>query len=115
MNYYISARTGRKKKTSRIVFIVLAYVVVFALSFFASFKLVASTQSNTQELEELKQEISGLNAQLATKNEYIASLEMQIESIERSIAEKEAAEAAAAAAAAEAAEQGDGTEAPSEE
>lgn len=113
MNYYISARTGRRKKAGKTVFVILAYVLVFALSFFVSFKLVAGTQSNSQEIEAMTQEIADLNAQLATKDEYIASLEMQIENINRSIAEKEAAEAAAAEAAALA--EAEGTEESSEE
>ncbi len=102
MNYYISARTGRRKKAGKTALYILAYVLVFALAFILSFKLVASTQSNEEELEAMSAQITDLNAQLAQKDETIASLNLQIENIERSIAEKEAAEAAAAAAAAEA-------------
>ncbi len=102
MNYYISAKTGKRKKAGKVALVILAYVVVFALSFFVSFKLVASTQSGAQEVEALKGEIAGLNSQLAEKEERISSLELQIKNIQQSIAEQEAAAAAAAAVAAQA-------------
>ncbi len=95
MDYYINSRTGRKKRAGKVWMYILAYVLVFALSFFISFKLVASTQTDAQEIEVLKSEIADLNAQLAAKEERISSLEMQIQNIQREIAEKEAAAIAA--------------------
>ncbi len=91
MNYYISSKTVRKKKAGRIVLCVVAYVLVFALSFFVSFRLVAGTQSGAEEIEALRQEIANLNSQLAGRDERISSLELQIENIKESLAEKEAA------------------------
>lgn len=83
MNYYINAQSGKKKKTGKIVLYVFAYAAVFALSFFISFKLVASTQSGAEEIGVLKEEISSLNSQLAQREERITSLEMQLESVQR--------------------------------
>lgn len=95
MDYYINSRTGKKKRAGKVWMYILAYVLVFALSFFISFKLVASTQTDAQEIEALKSEIADLNSQLAAKEERISSLEMQIQNIQREIAEKEAAAIAA--------------------
>lgn len=88
MNYYINAHTGKKRKTGKIVLYVFAYLAVFALSFFISFKLVASTQSGAEEIQALKGEIADLNSQLAQREERISSLEMQLESVQK-LLEKE--------------------------
>ena len=87
MNYYINAQSGKRKKTGKIVMCIAAYVVVFALSFFVSFKLVGSTQSGAEEIQALKEEISTLNSQLAQREERISSLEMQIKNAEQLLAE----------------------------
>ena len=87
MNYYINAQSGKKRKTGKVIMCVLAYVAVFALSFFISFKLVASTQSGAEEIQALKDEISTLTSQLAQKEERISSLEMQIKNTEQLLAE----------------------------
>lgn len=83
MDYYINARNGKKKKVKKIVLYIFAYLAVFGVSFFISFKLVASTQSGTDEIRALKGEISALNSQLAQREERISSLEMQLESVQR--------------------------------
>ena len=90
MDYYSSSKTGRRKKVVKVIWYILAYVLVFALSFFISFKLVAGTQSGEKEIEALKVEISELNLKLAEKEERILSLELQLENIQKSLAEAEA-------------------------
>jgi len=90
VSYYINARSGRGNKIGKTLLYVLGYVVVFALSFFISYKLVASTQTDTLQVQALKEEITALNTQLAQKEERISSLELQVENIRESIAAREA-------------------------
>ena len=92
MNYYINPKTGRKRKTGKILWTVLTYVLVFALSFFVSFKLAASTQSGEQEIQRLNEEISSLNAVISQKDEEIESYKLQISNLEKAAVPQEVTE-----------------------
>lgn len=83
MDYYINSKTGRKRKTGKILWTVLTYLLVFAISFFVSFKLAASTQSGEQEIQRLNEEISSLNSALSQKDEEIESYKLQISNLEK--------------------------------
>ncbi len=81
MNYYINSGVSRRRTAWKIGLYVLGYVVVFALSFFVSYKLASGAQTDTLQVESLKQEVTSLTAQLTDKEERIAALELQVANI----------------------------------
>ncbi len=97
MNYYINSGAGKRKTPGKIILYVLGFVAVFAVSFFVSFKLVASTRTDTMQVQSLKEEVSALNVQLADKEERISSLELQLKSLQAKVEEQSALLAAAQA------------------
>lgn len=94
MNYYINS-AGRRRTAWKIILCVAAYLLVFALSFFISFKLASGTRADTAQIEALKGEVTALTAQIAEKEGEIASLRMQVENIRTAFEEmKKASEEA---------------------
>jgi sensor histidine kinase YesM len=90
VDYYINSRTGRRKKIWKVLLYVIAYLLVFALSFLISYRLVAGTEAESDEMKALKEEVASLTSQLAEKEEIISSMELQIRNIQTQMAEQEA-------------------------
>ena len=86
MNYYINS-AGRRRTAWKIILCVVSYLLVFALSFFISFKLASGDHAGTAQIEALKEEVTSLTAQVAEKDGEIASLKMQVENVRTAMEE----------------------------
>ena len=92
MNYYING-AGRRRTAWKIILCIGAYVLVFVLAFFISFKLASGTRADTAQIESLRSEVTALTAQIAEKDGEIDSLRMQVENVRTALEEmKKAAE-----------------------
>lgn len=86
MNYYINS-AGKRRTVWKIILCLMAYVLVFALSFFISFHLASGTRTDTVQIEALKGEVTALTARIAEKDGEIASLRMQVENVRAALEE----------------------------
>ncbi|MBE7030757.1 MAG: hypothetical protein E7409_04930 [Ruminococcaceae bacterium] len=83
--YSLSPRTNRRRRTWKTVGYVAGCIAIFAISFVLSFRLVESSQNNTEEIEALKSEISVLHGEIAARDEQIESLQMQLKAAQEEL------------------------------
>ncbi len=79
--YSLAPRRNRKKKIWKGIGYAAAALAVFAIAFFISYRLVASTQTGVVEIESLKSEIRDLKAEVTARDEKIQSLELQLQNV----------------------------------